>query len=81
MARVLLGCLAGLLLGVMCVAWLLPVCVWVVRLMGAPSLQVEHWVYYIGVILGAAAGAVCGALAGSTSAVVRALRERPSERR
>jgi hypothetical protein len=73
----ILGSLLGLLAGVACVAGLLPASIWVVRLMQSPILQVEQWVYYVGVILGAAAGALCGALAGTTAAVVRALRDPP----
>jgi hypothetical protein len=77
MGRVVLGSLAGMLAGVGIVAGLLPATVWVVRLAITPILQVEHWVFYVSVVLGAAAGALCGALAGTAAAVMRALRESP----
>jgi hypothetical protein len=77
MSRVFFASLLGLLIGVICVAWLIPASVAVVRrLESSPEMRVEHWVYYISVIVGGAAGAVCGAVAGATAAGVRALRER-----
>jgi hypothetical protein len=80
MGKVVLGSLVGLLLGVGCVAGLLPATVGVIRLGQSPALQVEHWVYYVCVTIGAAAGALCGALTGMTAAIVRVLREPPHPR-
>jgi hypothetical protein len=72
-----LGAGVGLVAGVLIAAGVLWGANQVVRWMTAPrAFQMEHWVIYLGALLGAGFGTVCGALAGLASAVVRALRER-----
>jgi hypothetical protein len=82
MSKVVFASLVGLLVGVGCVAWLLPASVWVARrLASAPEMRVEQWVYHISVIFGGAAGALCGAIAGATAALAHALRQGPASPR
>jgi hypothetical protein len=80
MTKVIVGSFLGLVLGVACVAVLLPLSIWVVRRIDDPVMRVDQWVYYLCIVVGAAAGAVCGALSSATAAVIRALRDRPSPR-
>ncbi len=76
MWRTLLGAGLGLIAGVGLAAGLLRAALAVVRWMTDPKVfQMEHWVIYLGVLLGAGFGALCGALAGLAGALARAQRE------
>jgi hypothetical protein len=72
MRRTLIGVACGLNLGVACAAGLLVGTNAVLASLTAPRrFEVEHWVVYLGVILGAGFGAVAGGLVGVASALVR----------
>lgn len=64
MRRTVIGSLIGTLLGAVLAAVLLRATVAVVRLTLEPQMAVEHWVIYVGVLLGAGFGSLSGAVAG-----------------
>jgi hypothetical protein len=78
--RTALGAVLGLLAGVAAAAGLLYATRQALRWATAPKIfEMEHWVIYVGVLLGAGFGAVSGALAGLAGVLGRAGRERPPE--
>lgn len=70
MARVVVvGAVWGIVLGVLVVSLLLTTAAWVVRIMREHAVvetrhEMEHWVIYLGLVLGAGFGALSGAVAG-----------------
>ncbi len=77
MLRTLVSSFVGMLLGALLAAVLLRGTVAVVRWTVEPLMAVEHWVIYVGILLGAGFGAVSGAVVGLAGVVVRTIRERP----
>jgi hypothetical protein len=71
MLKALIASLLGALLGALVAAVLLRATVGVVRLTLEPVMAVEHWVIYLGVLLGAGFGSVSGAVAGLAGVVAR----------
>jgi hypothetical protein len=65
-----------MLLGALLAGVLLRATVAVVRWTVEPAMAVEHWVFYVGVLMGAGFGSVSGAVTGLAGVVARAARER-----
>jgi hypothetical protein len=80
MLKVVFASIVGLIVGILCVVWVVPASIWLQKLTGERVFAVDHWVYYLIVVLGGSSGAVCGALAAGTSVLAQALRDRTSSR-
>jgi hypothetical protein len=65
-----------MLFGALLAAVLLRATVAVVRWTVEPAMAVEHWVIYLGVLMGAGFGSLSGAVAGLAGVVARAAHER-----
>jgi hypothetical protein len=81
MLRTALSAATGVLVGVGLAVLTLCVTSGVLARMTAPkTFEVEHWVVYLSVVLGAGFGGLCGALAGVVGAVGREWRRGAGER-
>jgi hypothetical protein len=79
MLLVACAALLGAVAGTLAAAGLLRLGLAVVRQMTAPKVfEMEHWVIYVGLLLGAGFGAVSGALTGLAGTLSRGLRPRPT---
>jgi hypothetical protein len=77
LTKALLGAVLGVVCGAVASVVLLAAGPWLLRwIQGGPRFAVEHWVYYIGFILGAGLGGLIGALVGATGALLHALKTR-----
>jgi len=72
MWRPLLGAVLGLLIGVGLTAILLRGTYLAVARMTQPQLyEIDKWVYYVTMVVGAGFGSLCGTLIGLTGAILR----------
>jgi hypothetical protein len=74
--RTLVSSLIGTFLGALLAAVLLRATVAVVRWTVEPVMAVEHWVIYVGILIGAGFGSVSGAMVGLVGVITKAGHER-----